>query len=219
MAVNHLKQKVASDKTSRLFRSEILESLTRTHIAVPLTVFYGSALVILVYSFYLGAIAPWSNLYFFVGGVLAFTLIEYLVHRYAFHIEMDTDAKARFQYFVHGAHHAFPRDKSRLAMPPIASILLAAGFFILYKFIMGYNGLPFTAGFLSGYAIYLCIHYSVHSFRPPKNVLKVLWRHHAMHHFKQQDAAFGVSSPLWDLVFGTMPDKQPNDKLSHSESK
>ena len=167
MAMHYSKMK--SDKSSRLFKSEILESLTRTHIAVPLTVFYGSALAILVYSFYLGAIAPWSNLYLFVGGLLTFTLIEYLIHRFAFHIKMDTEAKVRFQYFVHGAHHAFPRDKSRLAMPPIASILLAVGFFALYKLIMGYHGLPFTAGSLSGYAIYLCIHYSIHSFRPPKN--------------------------------------------------
>jgi sterol desaturase/sphingolipid hydroxylase (fatty acid hydroxylase superfamily) len=208
----------SADMQGRLFKSEFLESLTRTHIAVPLTVFYGSAFVILIYSFYLGAIAPLANLYLFIGGVLLFTLIEYLVHRFAFHIESDTESKAKFQYFVHGAHHAFPRDKSRLAMPPIASILLAIGFFVLYKFIMGYNGLPFTAGFLSGYAIYLCIHYSIHSFRPPKNFLRILWRHHAMHHFKQQNTAFGVSSPLWDLVFNTMPDKR-KENLSQADQK
>jgi len=218
MESTHSNQNASSEKPGRLFKSEFLESLTRTHIAVPLTVFYGSAFVILIYSFYLGAIAPLANLYLFMGGVLLFTLIEYLVHRFAFHIEMDTEAKAKFQYFVHGAHHAFPRDKSRLAMPPIASILLAVGFFALYKVIMGYNGLPFTAGFLSGYAIYLCIHYSIHSFRPPKNFLKILWRHHAMHHFKQQNAAFGVSSPLWDVVFNTMPDSR-KEKLSQTDQK
>jgi sterol desaturase/sphingolipid hydroxylase (fatty acid hydroxylase superfamily) len=198
-----------SRTTARLFRAKYLDALTRTHIAVPLTIFYGAALGIMTYSLYTGLIAPWSNLYYFVAGVLSFTLIEYLVHRYAFHLETDTEAKEKFQYFVHGAHHEFPRDKSRLAMPPVASVLLAAGFFGLYKLIMGYYGMPFTAGFLAGYAMYLCVHYAVHAYRPPKNFLKILWRHHAIHHFQQQNAAFGVSSPLWDLVFGTMPSKQP----------
>jgi sterol desaturase/sphingolipid hydroxylase (fatty acid hydroxylase superfamily) len=39
-----------------------------------------------------------------------------------------------------------------------------------------------------------------------------------MHHFKQQNAAFGVSSPLWDLVFNTMPDRR-KENLSQADQK
>ncbi|MCX7670270.1 MAG: sterol desaturase family protein [Anaerolineae bacterium] len=40
-----------------------------------------------------------------------------------------------------------------------------------------------------------------------RGYLKFLKRYHMMHHFKQPDAYFGVSSPLWDMVFGTRPDR------------
>ncbi|MEX2379667.1 MAG: sterol desaturase family protein, partial [Vicingaceae bacterium] len=43
---------------------------------------------------------------------------------------------------------------------------------------------------------------------PPKNFLKQLWIHHSIHHYQEDDKAFGVSSPLWDYVFGTMPSKK-----------
>jgi sterol desaturase/sphingolipid hydroxylase (fatty acid hydroxylase superfamily) len=36
-------------------------------------------------------------------------------------------------------------------------------------------------------------------------VLKYLKRHHMMHHFKTPQARYGVSSPVWDVVFGTKP--------------
>ncbi|MDX1476585.1 MAG: sterol desaturase family protein [Saprospiraceae bacterium] len=193
--------------TGRIFKNKFLESLTRTHIAVPLTIFYGAAAVLIGYSLYYGTIAPLSNLWMFVGGFLFFTLVEYLVHRYAFHIDTDTPGKAKFQYTFHGVHHDYPRDKSRLAMPPLMSVILALAFFFFYKLILGFYGLPFAGGFMAGYATYLCVHYSVHAFRPPKNFLKILWVHHAIHHYQDPDRAFGVSSPLWDVIFGTMPKK------------
>ena len=193
--------------TGKIFNNKFLESLTRTHIAVPLTIFYGAAIGLIIYSLYYGIIAPLANLWMFVGGFLVFTLVEYLVHRYAFHISTDTPKKAKFQYTFHGVHHDYPRDKTRLAMPPIMSVILATFFFFAYKFTMGFYGLPFAAGFLAGYATYLCVHYSVHAFRPPANFMKILWVHHAIHHYQDPEAAFGVSSPLWDVVFRTMPKK------------
>lgn len=189
----------------RLFKNPLLEKLTHTHIAIPLIIFYGTALFLLVYTFYLGLIGPLSGIGAFLGGFLLLTLVEYLVHRYAFHINTDTEAKKRFQYTVHGVHHKFPRDKSRLAMPPILSIVLATLFFLFYRYTMGYVGLPFAAGFMAGYATYLVVHYATHAYRPPKNMLRILWKHHAIHHFSEPDRAFGVSSPLWDMIFRTMP--------------
>lgn len=193
--------------TAKMFDNKILESLTRTHIAVPLTIFYGAAAVIVGYSLYYGLIAPLSNLWVFLGGFIFFTLVEYLIHRYAFHIRTDTPGRVKFQYAVHGLHHDFPRDKKRLAMPPVVSVVLALIVFFSYKFVMGFYGLPFAAGFMAGYATYLCVHYSIHAFRPPKNFLKILWVHHAIHHYQEPEAAFGVSSPLWDYIFRTLPSK------------
>jgi len=48
------------------------------------------------------------------------------------------------------------------------------------------------------------IHYATHHFPMRSPVAKYLKRHHMMHHYKDPDTRFGVSSPLWDKVFGTM---------------
>jgi 4-hydroxysphinganine ceramide fatty acyl 2-hydroxylase len=193
---------------NRVFTNPILEKLTHTHIAYPLTIFYGLGVILLAYTLYEGFIAPGASLLLFFAGLLTFTLVEYLIHRYTFHMEANTPKKERLQYVLHGAHHDFPKDKTRLAMPPIVSILLAGTFFLIYRLILGKFGIPFTGGFVAGYATYLCVHYSVHAFPPPKNILRHLWIHHALHHYQQPHSAYGVSSPFWDFIFRTMPEKK-----------
>src|SRR5690606_9637431 len=178
------------------------------HIAWPLSIFYGLAVILLGYTLYYGIIGPAASILLFLGGFATFTLVEYLIHRHTFHMEADTPRKERLQYVLHGAHHDFPKDKTRLAMPPIVSIALATGFSLFYRLPLGDIGIPFTAGFVAGYASYLCVHYSVHAFPPPKNILRHLWIHHALHHYQQPNAAYGVSSPLWDIVFRTLPDRR-----------
>ncbi len=198
---------MSTERSTPLFDNRLLEALTRTHIAIPLTIFYGAAAGLIGYSLYAGLVAPWANVWLVLAGLVFFTLVEYLVHRYLFHIDTDTPGKERFQYLFHGVHHDHPRDTSRLAMPPVVSVLVASTLFLIYRLVMGGYGLPFTAGFMAGYASYLCVHYAVHAFKPPRNFLRKLWAHHAIHHYQQPDAAFGVSSPFWDVVFRTMPER------------
>ena len=69
-------------------------------------------------------------------------------------------------------------------------------------------GEPFFAGFVVGYLFYDGTHYSVHHFVPTTRWGKFLRRHHMTHHYADHDGGFGVSSPLWDLVFRTMPAKR-----------
>jgi len=92
-----------------------------------------------------------------------------------------------------------------LAMPPIMSITLATSFLFLFKLFLGDMVFAFLPGFLVGYAGYLCMHYILHIFPPPKNRFKKLWELHAIHHYKDQTKVYGVSTPLWDIVFRTMP--------------
>ena len=72
---------------------------------------------------------------------------------------------------------------------------------------MGDFVFAFLPGFLVGYASYLFVHYIVHAYAPPKNFFKALWVNHSIHHYKDNTVVFGVSSPLWDYVFRTMPKK------------
>ena len=36
--------------------------------------------------------------------------------------------------------------------------------------------------------------------------MKPLWRNHHLHHYKDEEKGFGVSTTFWDRVFGTMFD-------------
>lgn len=202
-----LKNKPHTQGTRALFKNPVLERLTRTHISAPLIIFGGIAIGLMVYGFqhhYINAVtAP----LLFLGGVLVFTLIEYIFHRFVFHLHPKTEKQEKFAYTVHGVHHDYPKDKDRLAMPPILSLLISSLFFGLYWLILGNLVYAFLPGFMIGYASYLWVHYMVHAFKPPKNFFKVLWVHHGIHHYKDPENAFGVSSPFWDVIFRTMPKK------------
>ncbi len=189
----------------RMFENPFLEKLTHTHIAIPLIFFSMYAIALLYWSYDHQYLSFIYTALVFLSGVLLFTLVEYLMHRYLFHLPPTSKFNEKVAYKIHGIHHDYPKDKDRLAMPPILSIILSTLFLLLFKAIMGNAGLAFTAGFVVGYAAYLSIHFIIHAYIVPKNVFKVLWIHHSIHHYKKTDKAFGVSSPLWDYVFRTMP--------------
>jgi sterol desaturase/sphingolipid hydroxylase (fatty acid hydroxylase superfamily) len=189
----------------RIFKNPVLEALTKTHISIPLALFWTAGILTLWYS--IGTLGiHWSTaLVFFLGGIVLFTLVEYLMHRYLYHIPAETEKRRRFQYVIHGVHHDHPRDKARLAMPPLLSIVLAVLFISLFRLIIGGNGYAFGGGFLFGYSSYLLAHYAIHIYKQPKNFLGIIWKHHNLHHYVGDDGAFGVSTPFWDYIFGTMP--------------
>jgi sterol desaturase/sphingolipid hydroxylase (fatty acid hydroxylase superfamily) len=196
--------KPQSKGTKQLFKNPILEKLSRTHISVPLIIFFFYATALLYWSVTHTSLSVLITIAMFITGVIAFTLVEYMVHRYLFHMSGHTEQRAKLQYTLHGVHHEFPKDKERLAMPPVVSISIATLLLFLFRLILGDLVFSFLPGFLVGYAGYLSIHYMVHAFQPPNNFFKVLWVNHSIHHYKNGEEVFGVSSPLWDYIFGTM---------------
>lgn len=206
--MNHSKSTPKDKGTTQLFKNPILEKLTRTHISIPITVLSGAAAGLIAYALYHNLVSAYSIILFFLIGFFLFTLTEYLMHRYLYHIEPKTESRKKFQYTIHGIHHDYPNDKERLAMPPIVSVVLATILFLLFYLILGKYAYGFAPGFFFGYSTYLFVHYSVHAFTPPKNFLRQLWVHHSIHHYKQPERAFGVSSPFWDFIFGTMPERK-----------
>jgi len=202
-----LKNKPHTKGTKALFKNKLMERMTRTHIAIPLVVFSIISGSLLYYGFDHSFITLLSAPLLFIAGLFAFTLVEYIMHRFLFHLPPKTEKAEKFAYAIHGVHHDYPKDKDRLAMPIPVSVTLAAGFFFFFKLFMGNLVFAFLPGFLIGYASYLWVHFMVHAFQPPKNFWKILWVHHGIHHYKEPERAFGVSSPIWDLIFGTMPRK------------
>ncbi|WP_053978185.1 sterol desaturase family protein [Mangrovimonas xylaniphaga] len=182
--------------------------VVKTNSMLAVGVYLLLSLAVLIYSFFKIDLFFANKLLLLILGLLLFTLIEYLAHRFLYHSGEDYKNEANWQYTVHGVHHAYPKDEGLLAMPIPLAILLGALFFALFYVIMGEYTYLFWPGFFFGYAAYLYIHYIIHARRPPKNWFRYLWKHHHLHHHKFDDKAYGVSSPLWDIVFGTMPPKK-----------
>ncbi|MFY0601628.1 MAG: sterol desaturase family protein [Cyclobacteriaceae bacterium] len=208
-----LENKPHSKGTASLFSNRALERLTRTHIVIPLVTFMVISGSLIYYGLFKNHITFMDIPFPFTVGLLVFTLFEYVMHRFVFHLIPKTDKQKKFAYTAHGVHHDYPKDRDRLAMPLPLSLLITFLFYIIFRATMGdlvYGALP---GFLMGYTAYLWVHYMVHAYKPPRNFFKVWWVHHGTHHYKDQENAFGVSSPLWDWVFGTMPNKKNKNKV------
>lgn len=134
-------------------------------------------------------------------GLLVWTLAEYLIHRFAFHHVpglMD----------VHLEHHAEPTG---LHGSPTVVTVLVFGLLVLLP-LWGVSDLAvaaaLTAGLMTGYLAYVTVHYVVHNAESPgpgwvRPTLRYLRRAHAVHHH-QFAYNFGVTTTIWDRVFGTL---------------
>ena len=207
-------QKIHNKGQAQLFRNGYLEYLTKTH---PLVIWgmYLPVLVLLPYYSLSKLEMPTLTVFLvYAGGIFFWTFMEYFLHRFAFHHHPTTDKGKRINYVLHGNHHEYPRDRERLFMPAAPSLIIASAFFLVFYLILGKYAFPFFPGFMLGYLVYGSMHYAIHAWNPPFKWMKGLWRNHHLHHYKHSDMGFGVSSTLWDHVFGTMFDlkKEKEDK-------
>jgi len=199
--------KIKNKGQARLFKNDYLEMMTKTHPVVVYCMYFPVIFFMLWYGNTHKGLSAGYEALLFIAGVFFWSFFEYIMHRYLFHIMVEGPRARRFVYTMHGVHHEYPRDKERLFMPPVPSIIAASAIFYLMHLIMGWNALAFFPGFLFGYMAYGSMHYAIHAFAPPK-MLKALWRNHHLHHYKAPEKGFGVSSVLWDIVFRTVPKKE-----------
>ncbi|MFL7793289.1 MAG: sterol desaturase family protein [Anaerolineae bacterium] len=205
--INHSKE------TIRLFKSDFLEFFTHIHPAIVIVI-WAPVIAIFLGSAITAKPEGVSPLYIpsgFLIGMFVWTLAEYMLHRFVFHFRPRTPWQDRVSFLFHGVHHAQPMSKTRLVMPPAVSIPLALLFYGAFYLILGvllaipHWVAPLFSGFVAGYLIYDMLHYSTHHFRLRWRVWQFLRQHHMKHHAQTPNMRFGVSSPLWDIVFRTMP--------------
>lgn len=193
-----------------MFESDLIERFSRIHPATPFVFWVPVILLVLFRSQSRSDLGALAALGVFGLGIVTWTLAEYLLHRFVFHWTGETALAKRLHFLIHGVHHEFPRDKDRLVMPLGASIPFGIIFYALFYVLMGHRiGEPFFAGFVLGYLGYDGTHYAVHHFRQTTRIGKWVKRHHMRHHHADHHGGFGVSTPLWDLVFQTMPNTRP----------
>ena len=212
-------EKIHNKGQAQLFKNQYLEHLTKTH---PLVIF-AIYLPAVSYMLYFSSVRLNLNIeqigFAFLFGMFFWTFFEYILHRFIFHFISENEEAMKIIYVIHGNHHEYPRDRERLFMPPVPSIILASVVFMLMYFVTHlFNAsnyvFSFFPGFIVGYLMYGSMHYAIHAWNPPYAWMKPLWRNHHLHHYKNEERGFGVSTTLWDRLFGTMFDlnKEKEDK-------
>ncbi|GFO49285.1 fatty acid 2-hydroxylase [Plakobranchus ocellatus] len=211
------------DRPIRLFRSDLAEMLTRAYWwMVPLT--WVPVILYMLSSSYTRLAAqpetwPRKNLLarqygpgsiplLFAMGVVFWTLLEYVIHRWLFHLKPPGSSRflIRLHFSLHGQHHKSPMDPMRLVFPPLPASVFALLFYLLTELIFP-SGMANTvfAGIVSGYVAYDLTHYYVHhGGTPPIAYFRRLKTYHTLHHYKHQQLGFGISSKMWDYPFGTL---------------
>lgn len=157
----------------------------------PWSYFLDFALVPLAVLFLLACMpSPFSAASFamMAVGLFAWTLAEYGIHRMVFH------GATRFAP-MHQVHHELPKD-----MVGVASWGTFAGFVVIAMLLGG----AICIGFMLGYLAYCTIHVRMHHGNRQHfgRYVSFMFERHARHH-RGGKGNFGVSSPIWDFVFGT----------------
>jgi len=219
------------NESVRIYRSDLLERLTHVHPAVP-HLLYLPVIAVSLGASWVAGLSSFALVVSFLAGMLLWTLVEYLIHRFAFHVGPAFEQgvhelvqsvprgeavfprlaswRQRIYFLAHGVHHDYPSDARRLVMPPVVSIPLALAFFAPLRLALGPAvGPALFAGLVSGYLAYDTIHYLVHNGAARGPVLAYLKKKHYRHHYGDSTKDYGVSSPLWDMVLGTLGRRGP----------
>lgn len=203
----------ATEESPRMFESDLVDFFSRVPwFAVP-TIYVPAIAIWMGWGIVGHGVSVGGALAQFALGWFVWTLLEYWLHRTLFHWTPSTSWGPRFHFILHGVHHDWYKDKFRLVMPPAASIAIGV---VVWSSIMaiGFALSPLVdsswtfsvfAGIMAGYLAYDMIHYYVHHGKPRSAMMKALRSHHAKHHHnpKYAEKKFGVSTTLWDHVFGT----------------
>lgn len=136
----------------------------------------------------------------FVAGGIGWTLMEYLLHRFAMHGMRGWGIASR----EHLKHHAI-RGYYATTLQKGASMVAFSGMMlpVAWALLGPANGVAFALGLAATYLTYEFLHRRAHT-HPPKNAYgRWLRKNHFLHHFRMPTKNHGVSIPVWDHVFGT----------------
>jgi sterol desaturase/sphingolipid hydroxylase (fatty acid hydroxylase superfamily) len=147
-----------------------------------------------------------------VCGAMLWTLAEYLVHRFVYH-------KVPVLRELHGMHHSHPCDL--IGAPIWVSVTIFSSLFLLLAHLWDVEiAGGMTSGLIVGYISYLLVHDAVHRWRLAETSWLRSYRlRHLRHHRYPVPGNFGVTTGIWDLVFGTAiaPGRMPTGREAYRE--
>ncbi len=193
------------DESVRMFDSDFLDFFSRVHWSAPLFIFVPVIIYFTLRGAYIYDLSALTIAGYFIAGLAFWTLAEYLLHRFVFHFHPKNPSLKALFWSIHGVHHDYPQDSKRLVMVPSLSIPLAALFYLIFLATFGaHAAAPFFAGFIAGYLAYDMTHYAIHHHHIRNKYLLGVKSHHMAHHYRNPRRGYGVSSDIWDRVFGTL---------------
>lgn len=161
-------------------------------------VLYGALVVVLSASLWLAAPrAQWLQLAgLTLVGLASWSVIEYALHRFVLH---GLPPFSRW----HAEHHR--RPAALIGAPTSASTLLIATLVFLPALALWgpWHACALTLGVSIGYLGYAVTHHATHHWHVDNAWLKQRKRWHARHHHVSQATCYGVTSGIWDNVFGS----------------
>lgn len=198
-----------------LYRSRALDVFTLAPAWLPYLTMGPLAIVVLGTA--VVALPLWLVALEVVLGALAWSLVEYLMHRFLFHARAESEAARVVLLLVHGHHHVWPDDARRVAATPLQFGSLSLLFWGVFSLALPrFEAMATFAGFLFAYLAYEAVHYTVHHGRSRQKVVAWLRRHHMQHHHEDPCSRWGIGSPLWDYVFRTHG--EPRTPSEHEEA-
>ncbi|MGE3620287.1 MAG: sterol desaturase family protein [Acidimicrobiia bacterium] len=135
-----------------------------------------------------------------IFGAASWSFTEYLMHRFVMH-ELKGKGLASREHLRHHAERDSVLESWYFAWTGVLLVGAALGFLVTLG--VGAIGWAYSVGWVAAYGAYDWLHYRAHR-RPIRNPYeRWLRRHHFYHHFGHPMTNHGVTSPFWDMVFGT----------------
>ncbi len=148
----------------------------------------------------------------FLGlGLVVFMFSEYLTHRFLFHLKApENPLFLKFLKRIHYDHHKYPNDLKLLFLPVWYSIpnfaALSAIFYLIFRSVEG--TVSFGIGLILMLLVYEWRHFIAHRpIKPKTRFGKWVKKTHTLHHFKNENFWYGVSTPFVDALFGTLKEQ------------
>jgi sterol desaturase/sphingolipid hydroxylase (fatty acid hydroxylase superfamily) len=134
------------------------------------------------------------------AGAVSWTLLEYLIHRWMGH-------DRRFKRTPFGIEHVRHHIEGDYFAPTAKKVLVAGMVAVVIGApviaVAGRAGIGYVAGLLGCYAVYEVVHRREHTHAGIGWYGRWARRHHFHHHFVDGRKNHGVTTPIWDWVFGT----------------
>ena len=146
-----------------------------------------------------------ASLLLLASGLLSWGLLEYGLHRFVFHYDAQSALGKKLVYGAHLSHHDYPHATDNLFSGLIISAPVATVYLLLaWIATSSWRAASFLfTGLVLGYFYYEWLHFRAHHRRPRLRLFRYLRKYHLLHHYQTPELRFGVTSPLFDIIFGT----------------